>query len=665
MPTTEQTWNKFQGLLPAVDAVQPQAPFVVNGANFMLDVQGPYSTFYSRIMTYAQLAIPAGSFTFRTQNDLIIATTGCILRYDSTTMRYYPVYTFNDPGIIWPWSFANIDNKYYLTKKGIGGVLQYDALANSWTLLTSFMPTGVVGLCSAYGRLIVLGDSDVAWSAQDDGTNMVPDLTSGAGFQGTSLVGGAGYPIAVLETTDGFITYTAKGCMKSTFVNAVGTPWQHTVLTKNYMPLSPFLAVQTADLEHIILDRKGLFSTNGAQFQPYAPMFSEYLQKTLLKNLGPIVNYPVLQLYWYDSAKFLFLSVASQASPQLFSKAFVYYSNVDGWGSFDQFHYGFGELNNTSSPNIGYNFGYLDTFGYYRLFIDDAIIEAKPDKNAYYFYQPVFDLPVTVINNGSGALSYIANSMVHITEIDESILTHVSGGMYALSALAVGPEPVNYNPGPDFSAFTTSATYEDWKLIPDGIADEDYSLEVDQIIDWGGTDYGIAASSTLSMASEVDEVTSMSVPLVISAPSSFVEIGLLKIIDGTRSDQLSMVTDVTVQCDQYPGFPVFDDYMLGYTPDITEDWNTIPNNTADENWGNQSPYLVAFTASVISTIDGNSVFENNSFPLTLERFQGEHRYYSCMSIGPYHKFRFDANQVGQSYHVKLLDITGTLAGNIA
>ena len=668
MPSQNIPAKLIKGLVPAIDPKIAERPYVLSGKNFMVDLKGPYAAFSNRIPMYDFLSTPQNVATFRILADTFICTSGTILRYDTTAMRYYPVFTFNDDGTLWPWYMAEVSGKFYFCRKNVG-LFMYDPTTYKWTSLlhynagtevndNGFVVAQPVSICASQGRLIVLGRDYVQWSALDDGTSLTPSLATGAGNQGLNLIGGKGYPLSVQEVVDGYIVYTQRGCFKGEI--SYGTqPFRHFPLDKNIIPINQFCVINNGDKTPTVLDRKGLFRTDGTRHQPFEPLFSEYLYKDVLTST--IINNSTLaRLYYNIDFKWFIISLAEAENPAIYQRAFVYYEPRQEWGSFDQTHAGFGEISFVGGPLNGFNFGYFDQSGYFHNFINDVFSELAPNVSNYTFWQNPADMPPRQQDS-----VYLFSSYINVYDKNPNIFTGVSSTLYTQSfldstvnsvdfgAVKLNYDDINYTSNDmtqeDYLTNYAIDVTEDWLIIPDGTADTD----------WGAGDAFYRFGSSIDCSFGMSQLV-LNKYLPSNNPlNSEINIGLFRIEDQQYPDELSVITNVHIGTDAIPGAPIIEDWNV---LNATDDWKTTASNTSDEDYGYGYVQITSFNAAIIGTFDGARVF--NQETLTLQTDSGEVQYYTCLNNGVYHTLQLTAYSVDQTFHLKSLEVSGFLSGRL-
>jgi hypothetical protein len=102
-----------------------------------------------------------------------------------------------------------------------------------------------------------------------------------------------------------------------------------------------------------------------------------------------------------------------------------------------------------------------------------------------------------------------------------------------------------------------------------------------------------------------------------------------------------------------------------------EDWNAIPDGTSDEDYnegvggedfGLEDVTYVNHGLTVIGTLDGRSAWEESTPELI--RFDRASREWSGGSVGLFHILKLDATEIGEAFHVRVLELTAIDAGRL-
>lgn len=329
---------------PYYDAKQLAEPSVVGGKNFMPTTSGYKSAFGSDVLTDRyldpKLLLNAQAFSLA-EDAFVICNRYGILRYDESSEGfYYLVKSENLLTSSYPWSVAYVGGDWFFCKKGFG-VWRYRIDENSGMFVVDNVPSEPLSICSAGGRLVILGSSTYAWSAIGDGTNLVTSLETGAGFQALSLIGGA--PLAVRSNTIGFMVYTTAGIIRVEELNLTKTPnpYQHKVLAaSDYAPVSAWAVCEIGTGTHVFLTKSGLYATSGDYPKILEKDFSKWLTQTTLKYLLQSRYDLPLAINYDATRRAIILSYAEYsitASP--YSLAYVLDIELAKWGRFDRNHY--------------------------------------------------------------------------------------------------------------------------------------------------------------------------------------------------------------------------------------------------------------------------------------------------------------------------------------
>lgn len=565
--------TQFKGLIEALDPRQLAEIGILDGANFLLDAEGPYSAFGSNLITHQKISAPRNNRTFRVGADIFQFTTGAVLAYDSTAGYYYPVFTFTDSGDVAPWFHAIVGGNHYFARMGVG-LLRYIVSTAAWSTLSGgSIPVGVVSVAESGDRLIVLGTSVVAWSAISDGADMVTNISTGAGFQPLTLIGG-GDAWGVYAVTDGFISITNRGSMKSTSVDSA-IPFRHDAMDiESHVPINPFCAISIGNDRLIFLTRAGLVETAGEHPMPWQPLMGEYLVRKIIPNLD-LTKKGILKLHYDLDRQWFIISVGTNSDPQIYTYAKVLYIPRDEWGEFNHTHSAFGELNIAEGSAAGFNFGYIGEDGCVHSFNDLNRVQANDDFTEY-------------------------DGVRH--------LIHQIPGRYEENNL-IGSMNVN------LTAFDRNQYPELYDIYPNFLA-------VQQSI------------------------------------NAYIDIGAFRATDGKESDVVSQIDDIAVGMNLSVVVET-EDYNLGTG---VEDYNS---DTGVEDYGFNFIADVEYGVRITPTLDGVTPYKNQQLTaMLIEEVDGVKFFDTGSSLGIYHIIRISAQAVNESFHLKLLNTTAKLVGNL-
>lgn len=663
MPSAKVSVKNIRGILPALEPKDVQQPFVVEGQNFAVDFEGPYAAFANQYGAYVPFTDPDGMDDFQCGTETLYFCSNGVFSYDSTGMWLIPRYVFSEiSGTKYPWSMGVVNGVYYFTRRGLGDVISYDQVNQIWGLLSTtsaiYLPATITGVCKSYGRLMILGQDKNVWSAQDDGTNLIPDLTTGAGFQKLSTIIGPSVAQFIVETFDGVIIFTDSGMMKGEIVD-LPTIYRWYVLSKRDQAINPFCIAETNQLSYMILTAQGFVSTNGLVPKPEQDVFNEFLVRKLFPTYFDLTTVTLFRLNYDKAKKFLMLSVATEAAPLSYYIAYVLYMPRDEWGTFNFNHKVFGNYNLGTLPNQGLNqLGYVDLDGYIHKFITASYSEPAFDASANFLYRPVDDPP----SHFEGA-NLVAESRMRISERDISKYKNLLAGLYTDVYATYGPDPVfgDYPIIDSTSLVVVSA--EDWLYLGGGVdIDEDWAAGSPATFeDWGSGDLVLYVSDSFFIYDGETIILIMPTSLVLGGVNAYVDIGLFRFNDNQYIDEMSRITNLAVG--MFNNTPVLaQEDWLNFIPDPTfEDWNTSSPQVV-EDWGLDVQSSSKYGASIIATNDATNVF--NQVTPVLVTDVGDTQYYSSDISGIWQQVEFTADNVGESFHLRFLELSGALAGRL-
>lgn len=369
--------TQIQGLLPALDPRQVNEAHVIRGRNFSFNPEGPKSDFGGRLLaTVSHTIEPEHTESFDVESDIRYFSPAGVHSYLPVTKTYSLLLDLSTHWVAGPfykWTTAFVGNKYYFSHPNLPQKLvQYDVVGDTWSVITNatFWPTGLKAVTQGAGRLIVLGDTQYKWSAQDDGSDFDPASGTGAGFQGVSLIGGTS--IIIAEFGDGFLTYTSTGII---LVSLLGTPqatFRHQILTKKVKLIDSFAIINIDGDEHIVLTNRGFFINENITFIPFRPLFNEFLIIKAFPTLGTRVR-----LAFCPLRQQLFLSFKTQIGVEFFDRCYVLPRTLEKWGSFNRVHWAITLMDLPEEViNVSACTGFIDLDKLNIVFTDDIYFES-------------------------------------------------------------------------------------------------------------------------------------------------------------------------------------------------------------------------------------------------------------------------------------------------
>lgn len=624
--------RQFKGLLPALDRRQPTDKFVLDGRNFLVDAEGPYSAFGSEHITHEVLRNPEDAATFRIGAEIVLFTAAAVLKFDTVSELYYPVFIFPPNTTNFPWTHALVGGVHYFTKQN-SNVFSYNPLTDAWATITANVINTPYAVTKSGGRLVIMGIDDVQWSAIDNGTDLATDIEKGVGIQSLAIVGG-GTPIAILPTFDGFITYTSTGLMKSELVDSLN-PFRHFPLTgdQGIIPLSQYAVLEVANNEHVMLSKTGFYITVGKVPEPFQPLMSEYFRRKVLPQFD-LTNETLIKLTFNFDRQWFIVSLAENEVAFNYTIAYVLYIPRDEWGLFNQSHVGFGELSISEGPLKGFNFGHFDADGLVHKFIDFPYIEAHinatdPTKllGNFHFYHTDFTPPVRIEDG-----IYICTTVGQLETFDETFFTTFGTDLFEYTETNSYPSPA-----------TADSIYQ-------------ASTSTSFIFD-------------LSAQSSLIQMGWKQYTPIFGSIDSFIEVGLYRVrTEEDKPGEFTLVTDVAIGMLDTPSGQQFVDWLT-FLPDIEEDWLT--DNLEDEDWGAGVFSGTVYISKIMGSLDGYNQFQDQLAILEertdivdadVDETTGRVRYFTCYNNGVWHILRIEALDIDQSFHLKTTEIAPIPAG---
>lgn len=626
--------RQIKGLLPALDRRQVPELFVLDGQNFLVDAEGPFSAFGSELVTKERIANPQFADTFRVEGRIFLLTQSAVLELDTTSHLYWPRFTFPSATAEFPWSRAVVGGLHYFCKPG-AGVFQYDPTTDHWRALTVNVIANPYAVIESGGRLVILSRFAVQWSGIDEGDNLALDADLGIGSQLLAKAGG-GEPLALLRTFDGFIVYTRSGLLKAQLVDSVVT-FRFDRLTgddddSEFIPLSPYTVIMFGRNTHLILSKSGFFRTSGNVPEPYQPLLGEYFRRQIFRNFDLSVV-GVFKLTYNSDRQWLFISLSDLQRAFEFNRAFVIYIPRDEVGVFNRNHAGFGELSFTSGLFKGFNFGYFCLSGCMHRFTDTAQVELHPDEfpGELYFFHELLDMAARRQDS-----VYFYSTVGHMDTFSTSPFTQGSRIYeFRITQTFISPETLDVNFETPVSGAVT--LYRSMAQVQAGQA----------LSAW-------VAKGTL-----------------IGSIDAFIEVGLFQpaVEEVANNDQASLVLNATIGMAERQDGVEFEDWN-NVPVLVEEDWNNVSTGV-EEDWGSRVVASTEYVAEIIGSIDGYNVFESQQEVLE-ERDDvvsagvntGRSRYFACYNTGIMHIIKLSARNVGESFHLKTIDVPLTNAGRI-
>ena len=152
--------------------------------------------------------------------------------------------------------------------------------------------------------------------------------------------------------------------------------------------------------------------------------------------------------------------------------------------------------------------------------------------------------------------------------------------------------------------------------------------------------------------------------LIQSSLNSFIEVGLFRFTDEEANDQLSFVTNVAISCLDFVSSTgsIFDDWLNDYPSDVFEDWFT--ETEIFEDWGEGVVAGSTYLQQIRGSLDGYETFEDQLVTIDEVQTVGKTKFCTCANAGLFESIILTAYAIGESYHLKTLELNGMIAGRL-
>lgn len=610
----------IKGLQLAIDRKKAQEPFVVDGKNFYMDIDGPVSGFGKGAILTDAIADPAYLQSFDIEGEAYLFTSTAILQYDKFSTQFIPVLTFPTFTLVRPWSTTIVGGLYYFAREE-AGLIQFNSTTGQWRNITgAFVPNGIVSITISASRLIILADGIVAWSAIDNGEDLEHSSTTGAGSQSLNIVG-RGAALAVHKTPNGYLSFTASGILISTSISGIN-PFHHKVLSTNHIALNGYCVLDIGGDEHIILTKKGLYSTKGELPALWQPLMSEYLHKVVLNDIDLDLD-AIVRLSHAPERLWIMVSVSEQEISGVYNKAFILNERSGTeWGVFNQSHSAFIDVKFALvGIHKGFHFGFADAAGEIFRFTGDAFDSLLPQ--AVWNYELKQEVP-----------TYPARYQDE-TIVFPSVLTSI---------------------GYDDSDYTYVGTYDTEAVFEEAYNEDDLVLAEETATDDG---VNVVFTVQTAMTSGIILVHAAVVDLVKAPLDSYCTIGPFRITEQKSPNEISELNEVSLGMLDSGIDESRDDWFLDYQTDFFIDYLTA---TGEEDWGLAPVFQTDYDLSLLGTLDAYSVWNEQLVSPEITYAEGRFRTYSAHNLGRYHLIKISAEELNKSFALKTLEFDLNPAG---
>lgn len=629
----------INGYNPAYDRKQLEDLTIVDGKNFAPTLQGYKSNFGSSAISFDRLPkeIMQNSNLFLKLDRLFMVNNFGVLKYDETNEKWYYIIKlgsklYND----YPWSSAVVGGDIYFCRLG-AGLWRYRITDNSVISITENVPSDAMSICSADGRLVILGSSTYAWSAVGDGTSLATSIGTGAGFQALTLAG-SGSPLGVKSLNDGFLVFTTTGIVKAEAISSVLTFYHRLVANSSFTPVSPNAICEVESGTILWFSRTGLYSSNGGYPEQFEPEFSKYLVTNIFKYpLASNFDVPI-RVGYSELMHYIIISYSSSNGyNEPFITSYIYDIDLAKWGRYDYAHWFMADIKLTGSKYRGIKLALGSENNTVK------VINKDYGTGEFLDYDGVENYTATVIpmqiTNGNTEVS----SAMTMKSYDFTSLPNLTG-YYKLSIVNdVGVAFTElYKPDDTFSQpIGVDMLYKPDDTVDMLLADSNVDMNLGE---YSNKIYDIAEmiGNSSNWANRLMQETLVNLDSnIIIAPY---HIGNFEDIRTT-----TVMTDLAVVGDQ----TVAEDSIIDMlTIDNEIDMANVSEEFIGMGYGITSTPEYDLTLSSSSDAYGHKDY--HLYSLQPVDVAGNMYTYNIYSTGLYHGFKFNTNKAGSYYHVKQL-----------
>ena len=347
MPLQSILLRDVEGYYPNIDPRRIQKPHIIKGQNFLWGFDGPYSGFgdhfYTDSATFDDILGDGKHISlFRIRHITYVFCENGVYIYDG---GFFKVHFFDNGDFpentdFYKWSHARVGGFDYFCHPGLQGNILKREDSKTFSEFSENVPMGARAITATGDRLIILGTNQYNWSALSQGDNLEPSLTTGAGAQAISLLGGE--PFTVENTGSGFFVFTSAGIIITEITREVGT-FSHRILHRDIIPINQLVVTKAENFRTIILTQTGLFESSGTAFQLVEPIMSDYISNHVFPNAS--IDYEDVNfcLYYNKLQTSLWVGI-SDGTKQFFDRALVLQDRLKKWGLFNNGFYGIWSL---------------------------------------------------------------------------------------------------------------------------------------------------------------------------------------------------------------------------------------------------------------------------------------------------------------------------------
>lgn len=648
---------QFKGLLPGIDRKRIAEPFVVEGTNFIVDVDGPVSLFGKTLLMHEDILEPRGFQTFRDETTVgtLYFTSDAICKYDIITRQLYPIYRHTARTTFWPWSVALVGTSLYFANQELfgAGYLAYAYITGIWQIITDeasmfeYLPQNVYAVTESFGRLIILSGDRVNVSEIEDGTALMPSTSTGAGFQKLSIICAADLGLTVLAYDKGFLVYTCSGILQGEYTNATN-PFRYDVLSINHVIVNAWAVInaggENESQQHIMVTKRGLSSTLGHD-EPTAwgGLMGEHFHRNILPFIKTERDDMTIRLANDFDSAIIYISVAEDSRLAIYSKAFAFYVPSEQWGVYSSTHTALTEIIIDTGAFLGRHFGVCDINGnVYRFSATDSDRLYPIAAGTIVEYKLHTDIPIQYAGAkdiaGMEDVLSIASTMMLIGSDAIHDATDMADIFNTYHKISRSESPT--------TVITIAATDED--------PDESVSPQIWRTV--------IAAQTAIF------QFTFASEPLFESNLNASITIGLFRYPQEDNIQFITQLQKIIVGMLNSGVADSFIDWIADFMGEELEtDWNT--DITGDEDWGKASGNNTSYSIEAIGSLDGYATWipvigtEMKITPTEILS-DGRVKHFAGVVSGAYLLIRFFTAIAGDIFHVKHLKLETSNAGRL-
>jgi len=673
MPQIPAEYRSFKGLLPILDRKRVDKPFICEGSNFIVDVDGPVSIFGKTWLLNQEIDDPRGFQTFRDETTVgtLYFVNDAIMRFDEITRQLFPVFSHAPRTLFWPWSIALVGNRLYFANFELfgAGFLAYDFVAGIWTIITdpTNIPENVYAVTQSFGRLIILSEDRVNVSEIEDGTALVPDTATGAGFQKLSIICAAKQTITVLPYSRGFLAYTCSGILRAEFTNSTN-PFRYDVLSREHQVLNAWavgVITENNREQHVFITPRGLFATFGEEYPTlWGGIMSEFFHRKVIPTIDHLRDDMTTRISADFDGGIISISVAEDSREAIFTRAYTLYVPSEEWGEYSQSHTALIELFLNEGALAGRHFAVCDTNGSIFRFTQtdsDRIFPGVPSDDFIVDYKLLFDPPIQY--KGLNTPGSIARTMMGFG--NDEITNTTDAAVYNLK-FEIGRfcSPV------DDIVMDETELVATIFLVPIvaalcGLGVCGASLCGDAI---GAGDINkIRFQGFVALQSCINQFTFAKLDAIDAPLNASILVGPFRMPEEDAIDYVAHVQEAVIGMLNEGIADIFEDYIADFIgEDLEENWNLDIFN--DEDYGKAAGDLTEYTFKWFGTLDAYTTWRTNDIlqeviPDIIQK-NGRIRQVAGNVSGSYMLGEISAFNIGEVFHLKHMKISMTKGGRV-